>query len=222
MTRSMDIARELRNLSARLKRAAVWNGSGLHVDATTQPYMFELMCFFRLAVEAHGSFAVRVEGKTSGFASRPKAHWPRSPGSKANFSYLSLRGTNNRELHQLCAGINVLDMFSKQRAPDITLLRAGTGDLPTHQDIEACWDAKHTDNPKKRLPDAQVADFAVTFGSFAKPRPPSIWQAALPSRWFKQSGLLTNGIQSTEPASFLAHHGIQETSVFPLAPTVRP
>jgi hypothetical protein len=43
------MVRSLKRAAAKLKTAAVWNGTGLAVDAQRDDYLYELLCYFRAA-----------------------------------------------------------------------------------------------------------------------------------------------------------------------------
>lgn len=221
---SQSIAKRLREASKKLKQAAVWNGTDLAVDATKDNYVFELLCYFRVALHASKDFSIEVAGNlktpTSGSS---KAKWPKTPGKKENFSYISLKDkTGGDETYQLCPGINITDMHGKDRAPDVNLLNKDTGDHPKHTDLVACWDAKHTNRQGSRLPDTAVSDFIYTFQQLGSPSQPLPWGVTKGEEMFARSGLITNGCESTEPDAALVRHGISETYNFPHTPKTRP
>jgi hypothetical protein len=223
MNRTVTLVRQLSELSKQLKRAAVWNGSRLHVDATAQPYMYELLCFFHVALQAHASFGLRIVGAAPMPNGKKKAKWPRAPGHKSNHSYISLiNGKGGAEAFQLCPGIKVLDQYKTHRAPDVSLLAAGTPATPQYPHLLGCWDAKYTSRAGSSLPGPQIADFIVTYRSLGEPQMPASWKSKVSSTWCKRSGVLTNAVQSGENDAFLKANKVGETSLFPQQPIVRP
>lgn len=221
MTNSRTLVTRLQHVAAKLKIAAVWNGTGLAVDAARDDYLYEIYCYFRAALVAATTFQLEVSGAI-GKTRRGKAvaRWPKKPGKKRNFSYLSLHDKNGKgERFQLCPGVRVNDMHGKDRAPDIILLAAGAPESPTYIHVRAIWDAKYTSTPGVRLPDTQVADFIFTYQQLGKPSTPPAWSKAMTNVEWQQSGLLTNGEASTEPTAVLGAHGVAETSRYPDGPT---
>lgn len=221
---SQSIVQRLRQASKKLKKAAVWNGTDLAVDATKDDYIFELLCYFGAALHAQSDFSIEVTGNIETVSPKScKAKWPKKPGNKENFSYLSLKDkVGGNERYQLCPGINIEDMHGKGRAPDINLLNKDVGDHPKHTDLLACWDAKYTSREDTRLPDTAVSDFIYTFKQLGSPTQKTPWSKSTGDKVFAQSGLITNGQESTEPVKALLCHGISETNNFPIAPQTRP
>ena len=218
MTSSLDLVRALKRAADRLKTAAVWNGTGLAVDVERDDYLYELLCFFRAAAAAGAGYRLKISGATTTARNgRPAARWPKKPGNKANFSYLSLlnRQTGSQEQFQLCPGVKVTDTHGKARAPDITLQLAGTPAEPTCSSLAAIWDAKYTASKESRVPDVAVADFAYTFRQLGSPKPPSNWLSVVTHKEWQCSGVLTNGKESTEPTAALVANGISETCQYP-------
>lgn len=213
----------LKKVSALLEQAATWNGSGLAVDAKADDYVYELMCYFHIAVCASGAYSCSIKGKVDAPAKgKTRARWPQKPALKENFSYISLSAPiGGSEAFQLCPGIMVSDKHGKARAPDVNLLKAGAPDRPSYQDLHACWDAKHTNRDGSRLPDTAVSDFAFTYQQLGSPCPPATWTGGVTDVVCKKSGLLTNGNESTEPLAVLQSYGIAETCFFPLSPVTR-
>lgn len=225
MSDSKELVRRLRQVASELKTAAKWHGSGLAVDATKNDYLYELYCYFRAAMAAAPHFNIRVSGaKTVAKGGKRAAKWPKKPGHKKNFSFLSLLDvTNGDEVFQLCPGIKIRDKNGKSRAPDLNLLSASAPDNPTHLDVVSIWDAKFTSKGDTKLPDIAVSDFVFTYQQLASPKAPKEWLQKVADAEWQQSGLLTNALPSTEPDAVLTAYGISETSGFPDGPpTTRP
>jgi hypothetical protein len=217
MTTARELAASLKEVATRLKTAAVWNGTGLAVDAKTDDYVYELLCYFKAATAATAGFRLEIAGAVDKAKSgKVAARWPRKPGLKANFSYIRLLNGQQEEF-QLCPGIRVTDIHGKDRAPDISLQVAGAPAKPTHSHLVGVWDAKHTANEGSRVPDVAVADFAYTFQQLGNPVPPSTWLSAVKPKEWRCSGVLTNGNESTELTAALAASGISETCRYPSA-----
>jgi hypothetical protein len=223
MTISVELVRQIQEVASGLKKAAVWNGSLVAVDADTNDYVYELLCYFKVALSAKSAFSLKIAGKVvTDRKGLPTARWPRKSGLKKNFAYIQLHSlTENGNSMQLCPGIRVEDKHGKKRAPDINLLKGDTPDDPLHIHMNACWDAKFTNNITGSLPDIAVSDFAYTFQQFGAPSPPPAW-TTLAYKPFALSGILTNGKQSSEVNAALSEYGIIETSEFPDAPNTRP
>jgi hypothetical protein len=223
VTSTKPIVDRLKKLSASLKTAATWNGSGLAVDAIEDDYIYELMCYFHMAVCASGAYGCSIKGKVDAPSKKKKkARWPKKPALKENYSYISLSLPNvGTEAFQLCPGIFVEDKNGKARAPDINLLKPAAPDKPSYQDLLACWDAKHTSREGTRLPDTAVSDFAFTYQQLGSPTPPASWVSSIADVICHKSGLLTNGDESTEPLAVLQAYGIAETNFFPLLSITR-
>lgn len=223
MTPSMAMAVRLKSVAKKIKQAAKWHGSGLAVDSKTDDYVYELLCYFQVALAAQKIFSIEVAGAIKKPGKSSEARWPKKPGMKKNFSYFNLLDCKTNTVQfQLCPGINIEDLHGKLRAPDINLLRAGASIDPTHIELLACWDAKHTSNPTSRLPDTAVSDFVYTFQQLGAPTPPMAWTGSMSNAAYLRSGLLTNGNMSTEPDSALNAHSVSETYFFPTKPVTRP
>ena len=217
MTTPRELAASLKEVAARLKTAAVWNGTGLAVDAKTDDYVYELLCYFKAATAAMAGFRLEIAGYVGKAKSgKIQARWPKSPGLKANFSYIRLLN-GQQERFQLCPGIRIADIHGKDRAPDISLQTAGAPAGPTHSHLVGVWDAKYTAAKGSRVPDVAVADFAYTFHQLGCPAPPSTWLNVVPHNEWRCSGVLTNGKASTEPTAALAASGVAETCEYPSA-----
>jgi hypothetical protein len=223
MARSRALVRSLQQVAAKLRTAAVWNGTRLAVDAARDDFLYELCCYFRAALEAAPSFTLKVAGATGTTKrGKPAAKWPKKPGKKQNFSYLSLLD-GSRERFQLCPGIKITDVHGKNRAPDVILLDRGAPSAPTFAHVLAIWDAKYTSSPASRLPDTEVSDFIFTFQQLGTPKMSLEWSQAMNTAEWRSSGLLTNGEPSTEPSAVLVAHGVSETCRYPDGPsTTRP
>ncbi|CAM8637063.1 hypothetical protein MCEZEM1_00069 [Comamonadaceae bacterium] len=223
MSSTKPFVDRLKKVSELLEKAATWNGSGLAVDAKSDDFVYELMCYFHIAVCASGAYSCSIGGNVHAPAKgKKKAKWPKKPALKENFSYISLsEPIDGSEAFQLCPGIEVSDKHGKARAPDVNLLGAGAPDRPSFGDLHACWDAKHTNRDGSRLPDTAVSDFAFTYQQLGRPCPPATWTRRVTDVVCKKSGLLTNGNESTEPLAVLQSYGIAETSFFPLSPVTR-
>lgn len=214
----------LKNVSRKLKKAANWNGTTLHVDAKCDSFVYELTCYFRAATSVSNSYGVQVAGKLLRSGSgHVKARWPMGPGKKSNFSFLHiLDDSNGTVAYQLCPGVNVADRHGKDRAVDINLLKHSTGDNPKYRDLLGVWDAKHSIKPSSRLPDSAVSDFVFTFEQLGSPQCPTDWSAASAETAFRSSGLLTNAKASTEPDATLVARSVSETAQYPDRPKTRP
>ena len=218
MSTALDLVRNLKQAAAKLKTAAVWNGTGLAVDAKRDDYIYELLCYFRAADAAGSGFGLKIAGATATTRNgRRAAKWPKKPGKKANFSYISLRDfkSGSHEQFQLCPGVKVTDIHGKARAPDISLLLAGAPAEPTCSHVAGVWDAKYTASEDARVPDVAVADFVYTFHQLGSPKPPPTWLGVVSNKEWRCSGVLTNGKESTEPTAALMASGISETSEYP-------
>lgn len=219
MSSSKLLVRQIRQLGSDLKKAARWHGSMEPVDVVKDDYLYELCCFFKLALASSSQFEIKLAGKTIDYKGELAARWPKKPGHKKNFSYLSLvDAANTQEAFQLCPGINIEDKHKKLRAPDITLLKAGTRESPICADVHAIWDAKYTIRNSSKLPDSAVADFIFTYQQFESPKTPRSWTNKVTNMEWKKSGLITNADASTEPDAVLMEYGISETSNFPDGP----
>lgn len=223
MSSTKTFTRQLKAVAASLKTAAVWNGSGLAVDSKKDDYVYELLCYFKIAVSASIAYCCSIEGKVdTSVKGKARALWPQKPALKKNFSYISLSTqSGGGEVFQLCPGIMIDDHHGKARAPDVNLLKAGAPDRPGFQVLYACWDAKHTNQDGTRLPDIAVSDFVFTYQQLGSPSPPLNWTKAVKDVVCKKSGILTNGNESTEPLAVLQSYGIAETSQFPDSPITR-
>lgn len=224
MKTSTSMVAQLKRAAAELKKAAKWNGSSLAVDANSDGYVYELLCYFHVALAAKHCFGIQVAGYiTKVPGKRVVARWPKSPGMKKNFSFLQLIDSHSKSIgFQLCPGIKITDKHGKKRAPDINLLSSNAPHQPTYKDLLACWDAKHRSNPLVRLSDAEVSDFIYTYQQLGQPAPPTSWSANLASSTYSKSGLFTNGDKSTELDKALSENGISETHNFPAKPVTRP
>jgi hypothetical protein len=222
MNDARRIARELREAAARLKSAAVWKGSDLAVDAAKDSYVFELLCYFNVALAAKERFAVSLDGKLeSRKGGKFVARWPKSPGHKGNFSYLRLKSEAGNE-YQLCPGIEIEDKHGKSRAPDVNLLAGSAGSSPSYRDLLACWDAKYSENTAAPLADQAVADFIYTYQQLGKPELPAAWRSLVRGAPYERSGIFTNAQRSSERDEAFAENGLAETSGFPHSPRTRP
>ena len=217
MTSPRELTASLRNVAAKLKTAAVWNGTGLAVDAKTDDYVYELLCYFQAATAAMAGFNLEIAGAIGKSKSgKNAAKWPKKPGLKANFSYIRLLN-GQQERFQLCPGIRVTDIHGKDRAPDISLQLAGAPAEPTHSHLVGVWDAKYTTTKGSRVPDVAVADFVYTFHQLGSPIPPPTWLSVVMHKEWRCSGVLTNGKESTELTAALMANGISETCHYPSA-----
>jgi hypothetical protein len=220
MSSAKELVRRLRSVASQVKSAATWNGSLLPVDATKNDYIYELYCFFRLATAASPHFCIRVSG-TIDIAGTGKraAKWPKKPANKKNYSYLSLQESRSKnEVFQLCPGIKINDIHGKARAPDLNLLIAGAPEEPGHADVVSMWDAKFTSKQGSRLPDTAVSDFLFTYRQLGSPKAVTDWVLMVKEVEWRESGLLTNGLASTEKDATFAAYGVSETSGFPDGP----
>jgi len=220
MSKSLDLVRDLKRAAAYLKTAAVWNGTGLAVDAERDDYLYELLCYFHAAAAARTDFRLRIAGTTATTRNGKRAaKWPKKPGNKANFSYISLLDgkSGSHEQFQLCPGVKVTDTHGKARAPDISLQLAGAPAEPTCSHLAGIWDAKYTASKGSRVPDVAVADFVYTFQQLGRPTLPSTWLRCVTHKEWRCSGVLTNGKESTEPTAALITSGVSETSKYPSA-----
>jgi hypothetical protein len=225
MTKSAELAQQFQEIANRLKEAAVWNGSIAAVDAEVDSYVYELLCYFRVALAAKLAFKLKISGEVAidrkGVST---ALWPRGPALKKNFSYIALTPiSKSATSFQLCPGIEIEDKHGKGRSPDINLLSHDAPDSPGWKSLHGCWDAKYTKNSKKRLPDTAISDFSYTYQHLGSPIMPHSWSSSVvQQKEFQKSGVLTNGLQSTERDSALIETGISETAGFPLNSQTRP
>jgi hypothetical protein len=220
MTSSLDLVRNLKRAAARLKTAAIWNGTGLAVDAKRDDYLYELLCYFRAAGATKSGFRLQIAGAIATAPNgRPAAKWPKKPGKKANFSYISLLDgeSGSHEQFQLCPGVKVTDIHGKARAPDILLLSAGAPADPSSSHVVGIWDAKYTASKDSRVPDVAIADFVYTFQQLGSPTLPPTWMGVVRQKEWMRSGVLTNGKESTELTAALMASGISETCEYPSA-----
>ena len=122
MSSSLELVRSLKRAAAKLRTAAVWNGTGLAVDAQRDDYLYELLCYFHAAAAAKAGFRLKIAGAAATTRNGKRAaKWPKKPGNKVNFSYISLLDgkSGSHEQFQLCPGVKVTDTHGKARAPDI-------------------------------------------------------------------------------------------------------
>ena len=223
MRKGLELMNRLSRAAIALRKASRWKGSLLPVDAARDDFLYELLCYFRVALAAKEDFKLEVANAIMNQSGRFTARWPQKPGNKCNFSFFLLKGAQAGEtVFQLCPGIRIKDRHNKRRAPDINLLHGNTGAEPSSQDLAGIWDAKYLMNSASRLPDTQVSDFAWTFQQLGSPVTPSIWIAATKKPEFRGSGILTNGKFSTEMENALKAEGILETEQFPDSPATRP
>lgn len=223
--KSRELSKRLIEIAAELKRAATWNGSGLAVDATGDPFLYELLCYFHVALKASENYTVRVDGRTgTSKGGKLAALWPKKPGLKRNFSYLRLTPKSNvpQPSFQLCPGIKIEDRHQKQRAPDINLMRGDTPSTPTYTHLLLCWDAKYTGRAGSRLADDAVSDFIFTVWQLGNPVPDPSWLSKVSAPECQKCGLLTNALGSTERDATLQAHNVSETREFPTNPSTRP
>lgn len=221
MTASAQLARELSTVANQLRKASLWNGAMEPVDVVKDDFVYELLCYFRVAVAASTAFSVAMAGSIKQLPSgEVLALWPKKPGKKVNFSYLSLRDGTSTEQFQLCPGIRITDQDGKDRAPDINLLGANAPSNPHRGHLLCCWDAKYTVKSGP-LSDVAVSDFVFTVQQLGFPKPPPPWTNVTPKPW-GTPGILTNGAASTEPTAMFQRIGISETCYFPDTPTTRP
>jgi hypothetical protein len=220
MSSSLELVRRIRRVAAELKTAAVWNGTGVAVDAQRDDYLYELLCYFHAAAAARTGFRLKIAGTIATTRNgKPAARWPKKPGNKVNFSYISLLDSKSgsQEQFQLCPGVKVSDTHGKARAPDISLQVAGAPAEPTYSHLAGIWDAKYTASKESRVPDVAIADFAYTFRQLGSPALPLAWLGVVTHKEWRCSGILTNGKESTEPAAALLANGISETCEYPSA-----
>ncbi len=222
MESAKQLISQLRSAASELRKASSWHGTWLPVRSDTDDFVYELLCYFRCAQAGNSTFTLTLKGKIQKLgATRVAALWPRKPGNKANFSYLSLVDSTGNEHYQLCPGIRVEDKFGKPRAPDINLLLPGATNAPTYKELLACWDAKFVSNASKCMADTCVSDFVFTYRCLGSPALPAAWKSTVAPP-FQSSGLLTNGRFSTEPIGVLTGDNIAETERFPRTPNTRP
>ena len=218
--RSKQLVSKLKAAAKRLRAAAQWQGSLQDVDSDQNPYIYELLCYFSLALQTHQHFKLKIVPRPHPKTHAPAALWPRGPAKKVNFSYVCLHNTADQCQYELCPGIDVIDRFGQPRAADINLLIPNGPPHPTFQHLCAIWEAKHRQR-NRRLSGPEVSDFIVTFEAQGKPSLPASWQQIMPPT-FQRSGILTNGKHSTETDRHLQERQISETSAFPDAPVTRP
>ncbi|MBY0264963.1 MAG: hypothetical protein K2W84_01035 [Burkholderiales bacterium] len=228
-----EMLRGIKAYADALARAGRWGGqSARPVNLKNDYYVYELLCFFKIASEVKSKFIVELSGnyekkiggvRGGGGSIEMHALWPMGPANKSNFSFFCLTEKSDQNfIYQLCPGTNVEDMHGKLRAPDISLQKGDAPMNPTFNDVIACWDAKHSIHVGNTLPDTAVSDFAYTVAQFGKPVPPAKWTSLVKLPALRCSGLLTNGEWSTEPDAALAAAGIAETKNFPDEPLTRP
>lgn len=217
-----DLVRRVRELGESLARAARWQGSAIEVDGAKDDFVYELLCYLTIAVATSSNFTVTLVLRQHPKLEQLAPLFPKKPGNKGNFSFLVLRETDGQIAFELCPGISIKDRYGKRRAPDISLLRANSGDDPAHVDLYGIWDAKYVQDEASRLADTAVSDFVFTFEELGSPVPPSKWTDHVTIQAFRGSGLLTNGCPSTEPPATLTQRKICETSGFPKKPNSRP
>ena len=223
MSSSRELAKDVKKIAEALGKAAVWNRSKKSVDMLKDDYLFELLCFFTLVKRVKSKFGLKLAGNVATVGGKRSALWPKKPGLKKNFSFFLLRDSVTKtEVFQLCPGIKILDKNNKCRAPDVNLLSGGAPDNLTYAHLVACWDAKHTQNDKSRLPDVAVSDFVYTYQQLGSPTPKQSWTTKVSAPTFLRSGLITNGRFSTETVAALKAEGILETAGFPNALETRP
>ena len=220
MTVSTALVRQVQRVARELQKAATWRGSLLPVDASRDDFVYELVCYFRIALDTSSHFDLEISGNTSTHKGKKIALWPKKPGLKKSFSFISVQ-QKSLEIFQLVPGVKILDKYGANRAPDCNLLAGSTGSEPSWADLHALWDAKYTCRSAARLPDVAVSDFSYAFSALGKPVPPASWAMKV-AAYFKSSGILTNATSSLEPDLALKANGILETSGFPDSPKTRP
>jgi hypothetical protein len=217
---SAELVGRLQEVGQKLKAAARWNGSLHDVDSDEDHYIYELLCYFKLSMAATPHFNLKIVLRSRSQTGNPAALWPRAPGKKQNYSYICLHNQADECEYELCPGINITDRYNMDRAADINLLLPSQTEQPLFSHLCAIWDAKHR-RITGRLSGPEVSDFIVTFEALGKPEPSVSWRQIMPQA-FRKSGLLTNGLFSTEPVLHLQDRSISETEHFPDAPTTRP
>src|SRR5687768_9665302 len=91
MESAKQLISQLRSAASELRIASSWHGTWLPVRSDTDDFVYELLCYFRCAQAGNSTFRLTLKGKTQKLgATRVAALWPRKPGNKENFSYLSL------------------------------------------------------------------------------------------------------------------------------------
>jgi hypothetical protein len=86
MTASREMVREIEQVAKKLGSASVWIGSKRAVDAWTDDYVYELLCYFCIAAAAKKAFALRLSGRIDGVRKGLHvARWPKKPGDKKRF-----------------------------------------------------------------------------------------------------------------------------------------
>lgn len=218
---SRKLIKQLRAVAKDVKKAAEWTGSRLAVDGAKDPYVYELLCYLTLCKEIAPHFKLKLVAKYDPTTRKQTANWPRSPGLKEKHSYFTLHDQAGGCHFELCPGIKVLDQYGQHRAADINLLRPSTAPHPTHKDVHGVWDAKYRVEATRRVSGPELFDFVLTYEVLNRPAPPAAWSSVV-SPPFQRSGLLTNGLFSTEPDALLVERGVQETCAYPDKPKTRP
>jgi len=164
-----DLVLRIRGLGDALKRAARWQGSPIAVDGAKDDFVYELLCYFTVAVASANHFKVALTLRKHPTTGKLAPLFPKKPGRKKNFSFLALTEASGQPGFELCPGIFITDRHGKRRAPDINLLCAAAAIDPAHTDLCAIWDAKYVYDETKRLADTAVSDFVYTFEELGYP-----------------------------------------------------
>lgn len=217
--RDRKLLEDARNCAGRLGLAAKWAISGKTVSVRDD-FVYETYVFLRLLLDCKKTYRVQyVEG-----SGNTRHAFPKSPAKKAGRpKFHIVDRKTGKVLWQLCAGTKIGDISGDERAPDISLQRAGATDNPTAPDVELIWDAKYK-RRSGRIESHEFSEFARWIQLF------QLESKALPklvlSSLTGMAGhcLVTNGECSTENDKERTRTNIRE--VFGFRPknshTVRP
>ena len=119
----------------------------------TRHFIFEVYVYFELARGLlQNAWSIRAENVING-----KFLLPRSPGKKANFSYLSIKNTDVH-WHLVHGTAIVSSIPNKSISPDISLQATLSGHNPQACHVMAIWDAKFHEK-KSRITDQEYRGF---------------------------------------------------------------
>ena len=179
-------------------------------------YLFEFASFFSLAceiVDVNTSVSWQINSPKVSGADTAKLVWPLAPGHSDFYSYLSANINGRAVVIRPGVQANVPG-HNTTIAPDISLRLWAPNSL--HDQIVCMWDAKHRFNPEERITRSEIYTFAVEARSLINGANVKWWvdicaeSTHKRARLLRNSSILTNGRQSTEPESILIANNVME------------
>lgn len=220
---------KLRKASKGLTKATTWENSLTRMHGANLQYIFEFICYLHLLKQFKANYSLSLVKRAR--AGSMIACWPKAPSNKAQWSYFNLKPRSGKgQSWQLCAGTGIEDIHGHERHPDISLQKMTAHDTPCYSDVAAIWDAKFRTKPASRMSSGDVASFILFMRQLrisSTPLPTPLAHArkasVTPNTGIAaNSGLITNGDHSTEPATMLTAEGIQETANYWTGIKIRP